>query len=157
MAIPLIRVEVLNLEEVSLHVIDHFTSKVWHARLKIDLHIEDFQLGDLSKQDIQVDRLQFELHDLTVDQPEGFSHTPILSLDRLTLATTGINLANPRLTIDELVLENLTASVERDADGMVNLQRMMDAWLPSTAGYFPNPSKGTKIKISVFLACLLRS
>ncbi len=137
--IPPIRVEKIRLEKVSVRVINHLAGGEWSARMGIELGVDDLQLRDALQQDILVGRLQLAVHDVTIDQPEGFGRAPLLSLDNCKLTAAGVDLGTSRLPIDKLLLERLTTSVERDQKGETNVQRLIDAWISPASESEPPP------------------
>jgi hypothetical protein len=122
------------LENLSVHLIDQLVGEQWSARLQIDLTVDGLQLRDLLNQDIIVGKVILALSEIKVDQPAGFSQTPLLMVDKIGLAIPGFEFGTSRLPISKVLLDHLVASVERNPNGITNLQKLFDAWVPDRSG-----------------------
>ena len=131
MKLPVVRIDAIRIEEVSARLIDEKVGKAWTAELNLDLSMGGLLLRDLFKQDALIQRIDLALHDLKVDQPTGFSSTPMLSLGKIELTAGDIDLSKSRIPVKKLSLDTLKASIERSGTGATNLEYLLSAWLPS--------------------------
>ncbi|MBW2635655.1 MAG: hypothetical protein JRE14_16375, partial [Deltaproteobacteria bacterium] len=70
---------------------------------------------------------------IAVDQPPGFSQAPLLAINNIALASSGIDLGNSEVTVSDIMLDTLAVSLERNADREINLLKVVESWLPSVA------------------------
>lgn len=127
---PEVYVNTINAEGLSFRLVDRMLKKDWSAGLRADLAIQGLLLEDLLKLDILVDRLDLKLNDIIVEQPPGFSNAPLLAMNHCELVSQGIDLKSSRLSISDVILYKLSASLERNAEREINLVKLMEAWLP---------------------------
>jgi hypothetical protein len=145
-ALPPIRVHRIRLEKISVHLIDQQGGEEWKARGSIDLTADDLQINDVLNRDIWLGRLTLAVHDVAIDQPKGFGTAPLLQMDRFTVAASKVDLGSSILPIDRLSVEKLSASVERNGEGVTNLQQLKAALLgkPKAESDAPAPSNPGK-------------
>ncbi len=143
-----IRFAVRNL---SVRLIDPSVGAQWSAGLGLDLIVDLLHLKDLLNRGVIVGGAKLGLRHIKVDQPAGFSETPLLAIDEIELATPGFALDAGRIPFSKVHLNNLAVSLERNQDGVMSVQPLRDAWvLPASATKPPKrtatgpPSAGDK-------------
>jgi|GEM_PF-1415294 len=132
--IPTVYVNSMQVEELSLRLIDQLTAEQWSAALHLDLTLAGLRLEDLMERDILVDRINLAASEIAVDQPPGFGQDPLLAIAKFELESQDVDLNTSKVPISKVMLDNLTASLERNRDGEINLIKLMDAWVPVFAG-----------------------
>ena len=145
-AIPPIRIDRIRLEKISVLLIDRQGGRNWKARAFIDLSADDIRVKELLNRDIFLGRLNLAVREVAVDQPEGFGPSPLLQMESFTAATSDVDMGSSILPVDRLSVEKLSASVERNAAGETNLQKLKAALLddPKAENDSEAPSKPGK-------------
>jgi uncharacterized protein involved in outer membrane biogenesis len=133
LSIPAIRVNSIRFNNLSVRLIDHLSGEQWSAGLRLDLDVEDLELKDLLNHNILAGKATLVLSDIKVDQPAGFSKMPLITIDKIELASAGIDLATNRLPVNKVLLDKLKVSVERNQDGLISLQKLFDTWMPTAS------------------------
>ncbi|MBC2717934.1 MAG: AsmA family protein [Desulfobacteraceae bacterium] len=145
LSIPAIRVNSIRFENLSVRLIDQLADDHWSAGLHFDLAVDDLQFRDLLNQDILVGQVNLALSGIKVDQPAGFSQTPLLAVDQIELTSPGFDLSASRLPVSKVLLDHLVASVERNPNGVINLQLLLDSWMPDTSPDTPDTAQPEEI------------
>jgi hypothetical protein len=121
-----------QIKSVSAQVLDSIKGKPWRAGFDgLDIRVKGVEVGDLAQQAIALASFDLNMHGITVDQPPGFSDTPLLSMGSLKLASQGMDLGASEVTFSDVLLDTLNVSLERNADREVNLLKLTESWLPA--------------------------
>jgi hypothetical protein len=129
--IPVVVVDNIQLNSISAQLLDSMDGQPWRAGFDgLNIQVKGATVADLARQAISLASLDLALKGVSVDQPPGFSETPLLAMDRLTLASQGIDLGEAKVSISDVTLDSLSASLERNADREINLMKIAGAWLP---------------------------
>ena len=121
----------IGVQGLSFRLVDRTLAKEWSAGLRVDLAVEGVRIADLFDWDILVQRLDVKLSDILVDQPPGFSDTPLLSMGSFKLTSGEIDLGESRVSISDVTLDTMSASLERNEEHGINLQKIVESWLPA--------------------------
>ena len=124
---PATLVRSLEIDNVSVMLIDRASGERWTAHFRIDLKIDDLTLGDLSTPEVMLGKVLFSLGDVNIDQPAGFGSDPLLSLKKLVIAADELTLVAPEYNISEISLQGADAAITVDKNGLTNLQALSDA------------------------------
>lgn len=124
LSLPAIRVNTLRVENFSFTLIDQRMGQQWSAGLQLDLALNDLHLKDLLNQDILVGQVNLALNDIKVPQPDGFGQEPLLAVDKIELASPGIDLKASDLPIEQILIQGLASSLIIGPDGLSNVQRL---------------------------------
>ena len=90
--IPAVVVGNIQLNSISAQMLDSIDNQPWRAGFEgLDIQVKGAAVEDLARQAISLASLDLDLKGVTVDQPPGFSLTPLLDMDRLTLASREID------------------------------------------------------------------
>ncbi len=130
LSIPAIHISSVRIDKLSLHVIDQTTKEHWTGDLQLDLAVDNIQLKDLNDLNILTGKVALALSDIKLDQPPGFSTSPLFELKKLTLELPEIDLLSPKWNVTQVAFETLNTSIERDAEGRTNLQQLVESWFP---------------------------
>ena len=128
--IPSVHVNSIKVEDLSFRLVDRMLEQDWSANLKVDMAVRGLRLQDILNLDILVDHLDVVLSDIVVDQPPGFSREPLMAVNRIEVASSDINLGASRVSVSEVKLDTLSASLERNVDREINLVKLIESWLP---------------------------
>ena len=129
--IPIVHVNSIKVEDMSFRLVDRMLEQDWSAGLGVELAIEGMRFQDILNLDILIDRLDLTLRDILVDQPPGFSRMPLLAVNRIEMASSGIDLSTSRVSVSDVKLDTLSASLERNPDQEINLVKLIESWLPN--------------------------
>ena len=130
---PLVLVDSIQLNSISVQLLAAIDSQPWRAGFDgLDMTVKGVELGDLAKQAIALSSLDLDVKGLTVDQPPGYSETPLLSMDSFEMASKGVDLGASNISISNVILDTLAVSVERNPDREVNLLKLAESWLPAS-------------------------
>lgn len=143
--LPTVVVDNIELKTISAQLLDSMEGQLWRAGFDgLDIRVTGVEVGDLAEQAIALASLDLNLKGMAVDQPPGFSETPLLSMGSFKLASQGIDLGASRASISDVILDGLSISVERNASDEVNLLNLKEAWLPASV-----EASGDKLDSSV--------
>ena len=131
--IPAMLVKSIRVNNLTLQVIDHLIGEEWTANVTLNMTVNNLQLNDLMNKDIFVDNLNLAVSKLNIDQVPGFSKTPLLTLDKISLTANKLNLNSPHITLNSLLLNGLGISIEQDSDRVLNIQQLISSWQPKTS------------------------
>lgn len=129
-----VRVNTIRIENLSIGLIDQLAGEKWSAGLQVDLAVDDLRFRDQRKGGISVGPVDLAMREIKVDQPSGFSHNPLLTVDAIELASPGFSFDAKRFPVSKVRLDHLVASVERNLNGVINLRQLLDLWLPGVSG-----------------------
>jgi uncharacterized protein involved in outer membrane biogenesis len=132
--LPAIKVDALRLEAVEARLIDNQSGQDWTAKLGLNMAVDDVEIIDLPTLGILVGNAKLAVNNVHVDQLKGFSEAPLLAIDTVRVETAGVDLSSQRLPISTVAVDNLTASAERNADGDINVIKLLASWLPGKTG-----------------------
>ncbi|MBT8338915.1 MAG: hypothetical protein HKP58_15815 [Desulfatitalea sp.] len=132
-SLPAIHVNTLRIEDLSVRLIDQMAGEQWAAGFGVDMAMDNLQLKDLLKRDIATGKCRIVFKDFKVDQPPGFSRHPMLTVKNIVLTTPGIDLGASNFPVNRVILNQLTASIEKNEKGDVNLQRIASLWVSGDA------------------------
>jgi hypothetical protein len=133
--LPTLFVDDIQLKSAKAQVLDAIDGKPWRAGFDgLDILVSGVKVGDLSKQAIALASFDLDIKGIAVDQPPGFSRNPLLAVDKFELASQGIDLSTSKVSVSKVMLDKLTASLERNPNREINLLKLMDAWVPVVAG-----------------------
>jgi hypothetical protein len=131
-SIPSVTIDKIKLQSISAQLLDSIEGQPWRAGFDgLDIHLAGVQIEDLTRQAVSLASLDFDLHGLTVDQPAGFSDTPLLSMGSFKLTSGEIDLGESRVSISDITLDTMSASLERNEEHGINLQKIVESWLPA--------------------------
>jgi len=129
--LPTVTIDDIQLKSITAQVLDSIDGQPWRAGFDdLGIQIKDVEVGDLAKLAISLASFDLNLKDIAVDQMPGFSQSPLLAIDNIELASNGIDLSTSKVSVSRVSLDTLSASLERNPNGDVNLLKLVDAWMP---------------------------
>ncbi len=141
---PAILIRSLKIENLSIALRDESSGEQWTGHCRIDLSVDNLKLDDVAQGEIVLGKALLTLSEVHLDQPAGFGPGELLTLKKLGIATTGIDLNSSHLTLDDVSLQGATVAVSVDKNGETNLQvlsRTLSGQEEETAAAKDNSSK----------------
>ena len=115
----------IRLSSMALQVVDVIGGQRWRAGWeKMDITATNVSVGDLARREIKADAFRLHLQGAEVDPPPGSELEKLARLEELTLAAKAVDLASPEIVVDQLLMAGLNASIQIDAKGVSNLQKL---------------------------------
>ena len=115
----------IQLLSMALEVVDVIGGQRWRAGWEgMDISATEVTVGDLARREIEAGAFRLQLHGTEVDPPPGSELDKLARLEDLTLATKAVDLASPEIVVDQLHMAGLNASIQIDAKGVSNLQKL---------------------------------
>jgi len=131
--IPAVVVDNIQLNSIRAQLLDSIDGQPWRAGFEgLDIQVKGAAVEDLARQAISLASLNLDLKSITVDQPPGYSETPLLSMGSLKLVSQGMDLGASEVTVSDVLLDTLKISLERNVDREINLLKLAKSWLPAS-------------------------
>ena len=123
--VPRFWIDDVQLQSVAVNYQDHIQGQSWRAGFDgMDISATEVTVGDLARREIEAGAFRLQLHGTEVDPPPGSELDKLARLEDLTLATKAVDLASPEIVVDQLHMAGLNASIQIDAKGVSNLQKL---------------------------------
>ena len=132
--LPDIHVNSIRVETLSIKLIDEMLGTQWTAAMGMDIAVDDLQINDLLDQDILVGRFDLAVKGVKVDQPAGFAKAPLLTVDKVEVASRGVDLKSGQLPVNKILVDRITASPVLSSNGEISVQRLITAWTSDNTG-----------------------
>ena len=117
--IPAVRVDAIRFENISVRLFDQMAGDKWSAGLQLDLAVDGLQLKDLERPDILVGKVNLALSRIRVDRSESFRQTPLFTIDKIGIATSGLKVGDftkQAISLDSFALDLTGAAVSQPPD-----------------------------------------
>jgi len=123
--VPRFWIDDVQLQSVAVNYQDYIQGQSWRAGFDgMDISATEVTVGDLARREIEAGAFRLQLHGTEVDPPPGSELDKLARLEDLTLATKAVDLASPEIVVDQLHMAGLNASIQIDAKGVSNLQKL---------------------------------
>ena len=127
LSIPSIHINSIQLDKISLLVVDQLNKTQWTGKLDLNLNVHNLYLKDLLNGDILTGEVELALSKVHLDQPNGIKGDSLLSLDELKITSKALDFSSSELSINQVFLSGLQSSISVQADGQSNLHALNQA------------------------------